>query len=329
MANVLIVDASQLMLRNMLAALTPHGFNLQLANSGMQALSMLTRQRPDVIVLDAYLPGVNGGEFTRLLRSNPSSEDIPVILTAGEDRLPKSFSEIGAQALLVKPLDMEVLAKLIKNFVDPMPREQETIKFLLLEQPEDLDVEVVKVKPHEVYVRGDGLPPLDGGEPVILSYGADAGLIARDATVHTVQENLVFLTLGPKVIIKQQRKFFRREIALPLRYRIPGDFFRLARTLDISAGGVRAVGMGGALELGMVLDFQLVIDPAMQLSIRGAVRRLENGADGVMAGIEFLDMDPRVQAELTMFLFKGSRLVSNGAAAAAESPEGSRSGSGS
>ena len=109
MANVLIVDSSQLMLRNMLALLTPHGFNIQLASSPMQALSMLTRQRPDVIVLDAHLPGVNGGEFTKLLRSNPSSEDIPVILTASEDRLPGSFEQIGAQALLVKPIDFAVL----------------------------------------------------------------------------------------------------------------------------------------------------------------------------------------------------------------------------
>lgn len=309
MANVLIVDSSQLMLRNMLALLSPHGFNLQLASSPMQALSMLTRQRPDVIVLDAYLPGVNGGEFTKLLRSNPSSADIPVILTASEDRLPRSFAEIGAQALLVKPLDMDVLAKLIKGFSDPMPREHEEIKFLLLEQPEDLTVTVTKAKGQEVQVRLESPLALQGGEAVILSYGADAGLVARDATVIGTQENLVFLTLGPKVIIKQQRRFFRREISLPLRYRIPGDFFRLARTLDISAGGIRAVGMGGALETGMTLDFQLVIDPAMQLSIRGAIRRLEPSSDGTMAGIEFQDMDPRVQAELTMFLFNGSRLV--------------------
>ncbi|MNK75675.1 hypothetical protein D3C87_952180 [compost metagenome] len=59
----------------------------------------------------------------------------------------------------------------------------------------------------------------------------------------------------------------------------------------------------------MALDFQLVIDPAMQLSIRGVVRRLEPSPEGIVAGIEFQDMDPRVQAELTMFLFNGSRLV--------------------
>ncbi len=309
MANVLIVDSSQLMLRNMLALLTPHGFNIQLASTPMQALSMLTRQRPDVIVLDAYLPGVNGGEFTKLLRSNPSSEDIPVILTASEERLPGSFAQIGAQALLVKPIDFEVLAKLIKGFSDPMPREREEIKFLLLEHPEDITVEVLKVKAHEVHIHAENLPPLHGGEAVILSYGADAGLVARDAIVQSVQDGHVLLSLGAKVIIKQQRRFFRREISLPLRYRIPGDFFRLARTLDISAGGVRAIGMGGALEVGMALDFQLVIDPAMQLSIRGVIRRLEPSSEGQMAGIEFQEIDPRVQAELTMFLFNGSRLV--------------------
>lgn len=316
MANVLIVDASQLMLRNMLALLSPHGFNLQLANTGMQALSLLTRNRPDVIVLDAYLPGANGEDFTRLLRSNPSTADIPVILTAAEDRLPKSFAEVGAQALLVKPLDMEVLAKLIKGIVDPMPHEKQAVKFLLLEQPEDLTVEVAKVKPHEVQIRGAQLPPLRGGENVILSYGADAGQVARDATVQSAQEDLVLLTMGPKVIIKQQRRFFRREIDLPLRYRIPGDFFRLARTVDISAGGLRAAGMGGAVEIGMVLDFQLVIDPAMQLNVRGAIRRLDPTNDGLLAGIEFREIDPRVQAELTMFLFNGSRLI----APAAKSP---------
>lgn len=310
MANVLIVDSSQLMLRNMLALLAPHGFNIQVASTPMQALSMLTRNRPDVIVLDVYLQGVASGEFIKLLRSNPSSEDIPVILTATEDRLPRSFTQMGAQALMVKPIDVEVLAQMIKGFADPMPKERERIKFLLLEQPEDLAVEVLKVKGHEVHIRGDELPDLHGGEPVILSYGADAGLVARDAVVQNVKDNHVLLSVGTKVIIKQQRRFFRREISLPIRYRIPGDFFRLARTVDISAGGVRAAGMGGALQIGMSLDFQLIIDPAIQLSIRGVIRRLEPDVQGHMAGIEFQEVDPRVQAELTMFLFNGSRLVS-------------------
>ncbi len=309
MANVLIVDSSQLMRRNMLARLSPHGFDIQLAGTGMQALSILTRQRPDVIVLDAYLLGINAVEFIKLLRSNPSSEDIPVILTAGEERLPRPFTEIGAQALLAKPLDIELLVRIIKSVIDPMPQERQFIKFVVLEDPEDLDIEVIKVKAHEVYVRSKEVPALNIGDLVILSYGSTAGLIARDATVRANHDEAIVLSVGPKVLIKQQRRFFRRDISLPLRYRIPGDFFRLARTLDISAGGVRATGMGGALKLDMTLDFQLVIDPAMQLNIRGMIRRLEPIPDGLIAGIEFLGMDPRVQEELTMFLFNGSRLV--------------------
>lgn len=308
MANVLIVDSSQLLLRNMLAWLSPHGFNLQVATNGMQALSLLVRQRPDVIVLDANLPGVNGGELTRLIRAHPSSADIPVVLMATEERLPRSISEIGAQALLVKPIDMEVLARIIKSLLDPLPRERQIIKFLLLEHPEDLNVEVLKVRPGpEVLLRTENLPSLVGGEAVILSYGADAGLVARDATVQIVQADVVTLGLGPKVIIKQQRRFFRRDIALPLRYRLPGDHYRLARTLDISAGGLMAVGMGGTLVKGVPLDFQLILDPAVQLNMRGVIRRLDSMREGQLVGIEYQDLDPRVQAELTMFLFSGSR----------------------
>ena len=91
------------------------GFGVLVAESGESALAMAEMSRPDIILLDVILPGINGFETCRRLKANKMTQDIPVIfITAQANTVDKvrAFS-LGAVDYITKPIQSEeVLARL-------------------------------------------------------------------------------------------------------------------------------------------------------------------------------------------------------------------------
>ena len=90
------------------------GFNIRIARSGETALKRVKYNRPDIILLDILMPGMDGFETCRQFKSLETIKDIPVIfmtsLTSIEDKV-KGF-EVGAIDYVTKPLNQEeVLAR--------------------------------------------------------------------------------------------------------------------------------------------------------------------------------------------------------------------------
>lgn len=83
------------------------GWEVMVANSGAQGLIRASSYRPDAILLDVMMPGMDGPTTFRELNKNPTTADIPVLfLTAkvqATDR--RRFADIGVKAVLVKPFD--------------------------------------------------------------------------------------------------------------------------------------------------------------------------------------------------------------------------------
>jgi putative two-component system response regulator len=105
--------AGQLTLESILDG---QGYDLEFAENGVQALEKLSRILPDIILLDVMMPGMDGFEVCRRIRSTPSIAEIPIImLTALDDK--KSLMtglEAGADDYLTKPYDRyELLARLM------------------------------------------------------------------------------------------------------------------------------------------------------------------------------------------------------------------------
>ena len=83
--KVLLVDDDEVTLMLTAAALRDHGFQIAEAASGEQALRMLAQVAPDVIVLDALMPGMDGFATCEALRALPAFENIPVLMLTGLD----------------------------------------------------------------------------------------------------------------------------------------------------------------------------------------------------------------------------------------------------
>src|ERR1700677_4622165 len=82
------------------------------ASSGAQGVARAAEQRPDAILLDVMMPGMDGPATFRELRKNPATANIPgMLLTAkvqGPDQ--RRFADLGVEAILTKPVDPLTLA---------------------------------------------------------------------------------------------------------------------------------------------------------------------------------------------------------------------------
>jgi len=114
MSTILIVDDAPSARETLVALLENEDYELQLAEDGFQALQMLLNLQPDLILLDVMMPGLDGFEVCRRIRSTPRLAEVPIIiLTALDDHesLVQGI-ESGADDFLHKPIDrQELLAR--------------------------------------------------------------------------------------------------------------------------------------------------------------------------------------------------------------------------
>jgi signal transduction histidine kinase len=111
MSTVLIVDDSQSARETLLAALDGQGYQLVTAQNGSEALQLASEVRPDVILLDVMMPGMDGFEVCRRIRATPELAEVPIaLLTALDDHtsLLKGL-EAGADDFFTKPIERKEL----------------------------------------------------------------------------------------------------------------------------------------------------------------------------------------------------------------------------
>jgi CheY-like chemotaxis protein len=115
MPRLLLVEDNELSSDALGRLLARRGFSVRVAPDGPTALDMAERERPDLILLDIGLPGMDGHEVARELRLRPATADVPIIaLTAhatASDR--EAALASGCDDFEVKPVSMARLMPLI------------------------------------------------------------------------------------------------------------------------------------------------------------------------------------------------------------------------
>jgi CheY-like chemotaxis protein len=110
-ARILVVDDDPLLRHLAVKVLAKYGHTVTEADNGKEALTMIRRQAPDLVVLDLDMPGIRGLEVLRELRAQPATAQLPVlILTASGNETATSASfEAGATDYLTKPFSIPQL----------------------------------------------------------------------------------------------------------------------------------------------------------------------------------------------------------------------------
>jgi putative two-component system response regulator len=117
--KILIVDDEESNLRLLTQWLIPLGFDIELAANGEEAVRLARESRPDLIILDIMMPLMNGYEACRVLKSDPKTKNIPVIIvTALNDRDSKLKGlSVSANEFLCKPIDQAELTIRVQNLL--------------------------------------------------------------------------------------------------------------------------------------------------------------------------------------------------------------------
>lgn len=119
--KILLVDDEEDFISTLAERLEMRGMQTETANSGEEALRMLDEHSPQIVVMDVMMPGMNGLECLRRIRS--TQPDIPVILLTGIGSTKEGVQgmELGASDYLMKPLQIEDLIAKIGEALERAP----------------------------------------------------------------------------------------------------------------------------------------------------------------------------------------------------------------
>jgi CheY-like chemotaxis protein len=113
---VLIVEDDALVAEAAAEALGSAGYRTICAGDAWQALDALERERPAVMLVDLFLPGMSGSELLRIVKASPAWSHVPrVIMTGANDPMIRVREDAD---VLYKPLDLDTLLQVIRRYCD-------------------------------------------------------------------------------------------------------------------------------------------------------------------------------------------------------------------
>jgi signal transduction histidine kinase/CheY-like chemotaxis protein len=119
-ASILIVDDDPHIRELLNQEFTEAGYRMRMATNGREALAEVRRERPDLVVLDVMMPEINGFDVAAVLRNDPLTLDIPIIILSIVQDRERGF-RLGVDRYLTKPIDTG-LAAARRGRADPAGR---------------------------------------------------------------------------------------------------------------------------------------------------------------------------------------------------------------
>ena len=152
MATILVVDDEEPIQELLRFNLEKEGYAVCVAKDGQEALKHVENDQPDLLVLDLMLPGMDGLEVCRKIRSNQKFQQIPIImLTAKGEEIDKVLGlELGADDYMTKPFSPRELLARIKARLRRLNSQEEVDAKIIIRG--ELRVDVTGFR---VHVRGE------------------------------------------------------------------------------------------------------------------------------------------------------------------------------
>ncbi len=118
--NVMVVEDNEKNRKLMRVVLRAKGYNIIEATTGEEALNLLKNQKPDIILMDIQLPGIDGLTLIKQIKASAITKDIPIIaVTAyamkGDEQ---KILETGCNAYVSKPVNTQELPLIVEKYIN-------------------------------------------------------------------------------------------------------------------------------------------------------------------------------------------------------------------
>jgi CheY-like chemotaxis protein len=115
--RILVVDDDANIRELLLQEFTEAGYQVQLASNGREALSAVRRERPDLVVLDVMMPEMNGFDVAAVLKNDPQTMEIPIVIVSIVQDRDRGF-RLGVDRYLTKPIDTDLLFREVGTLIE-------------------------------------------------------------------------------------------------------------------------------------------------------------------------------------------------------------------
>lgn len=195
--RVLVVDDEPMVRETLGQVLSGEGYVVDLAVDGETALECVHAFRPDAILLDLMMPGMNGRQFLQALRDNPAYAHVPVMIMTAVHGLEVNLATLGASEVVEKPFNVD---ELLNKVALAVYRSRESNPHPRISQP------------HMVVVPPDSAPEKERGVVILCEHDRsrlqqlDLMLSARGYTVVSMTRAILQLSrlaraLRPRAIL--------------------------------------------------------------------------------------------------------------------------------
>jgi len=144
--DILVVDDEAHIRELLRQELEARKYRVHEAKDGLEAVEQAKKEKPDLIILDVMMPGINGFDVAAVLKNDPETMDIPIIIHSIVDDLARGF-RIGVDRYLKKPVDPE---ELLRNIGDLLSKGASHKKVFVVDEDESL----VKTLSETLRMRG-------------------------------------------------------------------------------------------------------------------------------------------------------------------------------
>ncbi|HVE86244.1 MAG TPA: response regulator [Myxococcales bacterium] len=118
-SQILVADDEPNVLEFLTKALNKHGYDVRKASRGEEALDLVRQLRPELVIMDILMPGIDGVDICQMMRADVEMADIPVVFLSAleSQRLHEVADEAGATDYLCKPVNLADLLNMVGRYL--------------------------------------------------------------------------------------------------------------------------------------------------------------------------------------------------------------------
>lgn len=113
--RILVIDNDQDILEAVETALTMENYSVETSPIVEDIFEMIRDKNPDLILIDYLLYGINGGELCHMIKSEPTTSHLPVIIFSGYPKVIQSLGTYECDAFISKPFELDNFMGIIKD----------------------------------------------------------------------------------------------------------------------------------------------------------------------------------------------------------------------